>query len=313
MLKKDTKIFLAGHRGLVGSAIGRVLAERGYTNVVTRTRQELDLRVQTDVHRFLQEERPEVVIVAAAKVGGILANSMYPADFIEQNLIMEHNLIWGSYLADVSVLLFLGSSCVYPRDIPQPMKESSLMTAPLEKSHAPYAVAKIAGIYMCDAISRQYGRRYFTVMPPNIFGPGDNYDLKTSHVMAALIRKFIEAYPDQPVTVWGTGRPRREFLYSDEFAEGCIFCLENENVTGIVNVGSGESISIKDLAHLIQRVVGHRGEIVWDESYPDGTPEKTMDVSLVRSLGWEPKMSLEEGIRKTVDWYLANRDAIRGA
>lgn len=296
------KLFIAGHRGLVGSALHRRL-EREDVELITRTRQELDLLDQAATRRFLQEQKPDAVVVAAAKVGGIKANNEYPADFIEQNLSIEHNLIWGSHLAEVPTLLFLGSSCVYPRETEQPIKESALLTGPLEPTNAPYAVAKIAGIVLCDSIARQFGRRYFTAMPPNVYGPNDNFDLQTSHVLAALIRKFSEALPDGEVTLWGTGSPKREFLHADDLADALWFLLQHPESKGMINVGTGESIAIRDLAALVQRTVGHTGPIVWDTSMPDGFPEKTMDVAKVHSLGWRHSMELEEGVSKAIQWY----------
>ncbi len=302
-LSKDAKVFVAGHRGLVGSSIVRRLQAEGCTNVLVRTRQEVDLADKAAVDAFLQAERPDAVVVAAAKVGGIRANSEFPADFIQQNLAIEHNLIWGSHLADVPTLLFLGSSCVYPRETAQPIPESALLTGPLEPTNAPYAVAKIAGIYLCDSIARQFGRRYFTAMPPNVYGPYDNFDLKTSHVLPALIRKFHEALPDKPVEVWGSGKPRREFLHSDDVSDALVFLLKHPDVTGMVNVGTGTSVSIKELAETVQRVVGHRGEMAWDASMPDGFPEKTMDVTRLHDLGWRHTIELEDGIRSAYEWF----------
>jgi GDP-L-fucose synthase len=306
-LKKDDKIFVAGHRGLVGSSIVRKLVAEGYTNVVTRTRQELDLTDQASTYAFLRVERPDAVVVAAAKVGGILANSEFPADFISQNLILEHNLIWGSHLADVPTLLFLGSSCVYPRETPQPIPETALLSGPLEPTNAPYAVAKIAGINLCDSIARQFGRRYFSAMPPNVYGPYDNFDLKTSHVLPALIRKFHEALPGHPVEVWGTGNPRREFLHSDDVSDALLFLLNHPEVNGLVNIGTGKSVTIRELAETIQRVVEHRGEMVWNTAMPDGFPEKTMDVSRLHSLGWRHRIGFEDGLRSAYKWY---RDSV---
>ena len=306
MQKKDAKIFLAGHRGLVGSAIQRRLEAGGYTNIVTRTRQELDLLNQKDVYAFLAQEKPEVIILAAAKVGGINANSTYPADFIGENLVIEANLIWGAHLADVPNFVFLGSSCIYPRETEQPIPEEAMLTGKPEPTNAPYAVAKIAGLVLCDSISKQYSRNYFTVMPPNVYGDRDNFDLKTSHVLPALIRKFHEAKPHGDVECWGSGRPRREFLYSDDVADACVFLMEQDKVEGHVNVGTGSSVSIKELAETIQKVVGHNGGIVWNTSMPDGFPEKTMKVDKLFAMGWRPRISLEEGIGKAYAWYCDN-------
>ena len=305
-LKKGSKVYLAGHGGLVGSAIHRALQSRGHENIVTRTRQELDLLDQRSTFDFLQSEKPDVVIVAAAKVGGIKANSTRPADFIGENMVIESNLIWGSHLADVATLLFLGSSCIYPREAPQPIPEAALFTGPPEPTNAPYAVAKIAGLYLCDAISKQYGRNYFTVMPPNVFGPGDNFHPEHSHVIAAMIRRFHEHLPEKTVTCWGTGSPKREFLHSDELADACLFMLGHEKVEGHVNVGTGTSITISELASMIQRVTGHTGEIEWDTSMPDGFPEKTMDVSRLSGMGWQARRQLEDGLRDAYGWFKAN-------
>jgi GDP-L-fucose synthase len=304
-LKKESKVFLAGHGGLVGSAIHRALTARGFQNVVVRSRQVLDLSDQSDTYGFLNAEKPDVVIVAAAKVGGIQANRTQPADFIGENLVIESNLIWGSHLAGVPTLLFLGSSCIYPRETPQPIPETALFSGPPEPTNAAYAVAKIAGLYLCDAITRQYGRRYFTVMPPNVYGPGDNFHPEHSHVIGALIRRFHESLPDKPVTCWGTGTPRREFLHSSEVADACLFLLAEGRASGHINVGTGRSVTIKELAdaETIQRIVGHTGEIMWDTSMPDGFPEKTMDVSKLHALGWSSKMPLEAGLRDSYEWF----------
>lgn len=305
-LKKDSKVFLAGHRGLVGSALMRALRSRGFENVLVRTRDELDLSDQSATYSFLRSEQPDVVIVAAAKVGGIQANRTQPADFIGQNMVIESNLIWGSHLADVPNLLFLGSSCIYPRETSQPIPESALLSGPPEPTNAPYAIAKVAGLYLCDAISTQHDRNYFTVMPPNVFGPGDNFHPEHSHVIGALIRRFHENLPDQTVTCWGSGSPRREFLHSDEVATACLFLLDQDRVRGHINVGTGASVTIKELAVTIQRVVGHTGEIRWDTSMPDGFPEKTMDVSKINALGWQAERTLEQGLEDAYAWFKKN-------
>lgn len=307
-LKKDSKVFVTGHRGLVGSAVCRALKSQGYENVVVRTRQELDLLDQRATYDFLRDYQPDIVVAAAAKVGGIHANSTLPADFIGENLIIESNLIWGSHLADVPHLLFLGSSCIYPREAKQPMAESAILTGTPEPTNAPYAVAKIAGLFLCDAISKQYGRNYFTVMPPNVYGPGDNFHPEHSHVIGALVRRFHESLPDRPVTCWGTGVPKREFLHSDDVADACLFLLRQERVSGHVNVGTGEPLAIRDLAETIQRVVGHKGEILWDHSRPDGFQEKTMDVSRLNAMGWKPNVPIEEGLRGAYEWFKANME-----
>ena len=305
-MRKDAKVFVAGHRGLVGSALVRRLRAEGYERLLLRTRGELDLQDPAATLAFLLAERPDAVVVAAAKVGGIHANRTFPADFVAQNLAIQQSLVWGSHLADVPTLLFLGSSCVYPRETPQPIPETALLTGPLEPTNAPYAVAKIAGIALCDAIARQFGRRYFTAMPPNVYGPGDNFDLETSHVLPALIRKFHEALPDRPVTVWGSGRPRREFLHSDDVADALLFLLNHPEAVGTVNVGTGAAVSIRDLAETVRRVVGHSGKIVWDASMPDGFPEKTLDVTRLHGLGWRHRIELEDGVRSAYAWFREN-------
>ena len=306
MLKKTDKIFLAGHGGLVGSAIHQELQSQGYQNILTRTRKELDLQDQGAVYDFYNREQPDAVILAAAKVGGIHANRTYPADFIGENLVIEANVIWGAHRAGVEHLQFLGSSCIYPREAPQPIPEDALLSGKPEPTNAPYAVAKIAGLVLCDAIRAQYGRNFYTVMPPNVYGDRDNYDLQTSHVLPALIRKFHEALPDRPVTCWGSGNPRREFLHSTDVARACAFLLGQERVEGHIHVGTGTSVSIRELAETIQRITGHRGEIVWDQSMPDGFPEKTMDVSRIFAMGWRPKLTLEQGIESAYTWFKAN-------
>lgn len=304
-MNKDSKIYVAGHRGLVGSAIVRRLKQAGYTNLVTRTSAELDLRDQTQVNAFFETERPEYVFLAAAKVGGILANDSYPAEFLYDNLMLEANVIHAAYRAGVNKLLFLGSTCIYPRHAPQPMPEDSLLTGPLEPTNEWYAVAKIAGIKLCQAYRRQYGCNFISAMPTNLYGIGDNFDLEKSHVMPALIRKMHEAKTAGAPTVeiWGTGSPLREFLFVDDCADACLFLMENYADEGIVNIGVGEDISIADLARLVARVVGYGGELVFDTSKPDGTPRKLVDTSRINGLGWRPRVSLEAGIRVTYDWY----------
>jgi GDP-L-fucose synthase len=303
-------IFVAGHRGLVGSAIVRRLQAAGHRNLVTRTRAELDLADRRAVDRFLDEARPEYVIVAAAKVGGILANATYPADFIRENLAIALNVIDAARRAGVRKLVFLGSSCVYPRLAPQPMKEEHLLTGPLEPTNQPYAVAKIAGIELCRAYNRQHGTDFVCLMPTNLYGPGDNFDLDTSHVLPALIRKFHEAKAASApvVTVWGTGAPRREFLHVDDFADACCFVLDRVSVRDggpdLLNVGAGEDLSIRELAELVREVVGYRGGIAFDPSRPDGTPRKLLDVSRLSALGWRARTPLREGIAATYRWYL---------
>lgn len=307
VMRLDSKIFVAGHRGLVGSAICRNLNLQGFHNVLTRSRSQLDLTDQAATNDFLLTESPEIVIDAAALVGGIKANSSRPAEFIGANLAIQQNLIWGSHLAGVPRLLFLGSSCVYPRDTPQPIPETALLSGPPEPTNAPYAIAKIAGLTLCSAISRQFGRDYFTVMPPNIYGPGDNFDPSSSHVMAAMIRRFHENLPGTAVTCWGSGSPKREFLFVDDAAEACVFMLRQAQVPSVVNIGTGASITIKELAERVQAVVGHTGEINWDTSQPDGFPEKTNDISVAKGLGWRPSVSLEDGVRATYEWFLGSQ------
>ncbi len=300
------RIYVAGHVGLVGGAIVRRLAAGGVTSLITRTRAELDLTDQAAVRAFFEAERPEQVYLAAAKVGGILANSTYPADFIRENLQVQTNVIDSAYRAGVKKLLFLGSSCIYPKLAPQPLKEEYLLTGPLEPTNEAYAVAKIAGIVMAQSYRRQYGCDVVSLMPTNLYGPGDNFDLETSHVLPALIRKFHEAArADEPsVSVWGTGTPRREFLHVDDLADAAVFLMERYSSDEIVNVGAGEDVSIGELAALVADVVGYAGEIVYDTSKPDGTPRKLLDVSRLFALGWRPRIGLREGIESTYRWYV---------
>jgi len=301
----EAKVYVAGHRGLVGSAIVRALRSNGYRNLLLRTSKELDLRDSAAVQSFFQQNRPDYVFLAAAKVGGILANSKYPAEFICDNLMIQTNVIHSAYLAGVKKLLFLGSSCIYPKHAPQPMREDHLLTGPLEPTNEPYAVAKIAGIKMCQAYNRQYGTRFISVMPTNLYGPNDNFDLETSHVLPALIRKFHEARENQSpyVVVWGTGRPRREFLHVDDLAEACLFLMDHYDEDEPINIGTGEDLTISELVGIIKDVVGYLGEVKYDTSKPDGTPRKLLDVSRIRKLGWSPKIGLEEGIRMTYAWH----------
>jgi len=307
-MNKDAKIYVAGHRGLVGSAILRKLQADGYTNLVYRTSQELDLRDRNQVDKFFEEEKPEYVFLAAAKVGGIVANNEYPADFIRDNLMIQTNVIDAAYRNGVKKLLFLGSTCIYPKFAPQPLKEEYLLTGELEPTNEPYAIAKIAGIKMCQSYNRQYGTKYISVMPTNLYGPNDNFDLHTSHVLPALIRKFHEAKENNApyVEVWGTGTPRREFLYSDDLADACVFLMNNYEDNEIVNVGVGEDISIKELAEKIKNIVGYQGEIKFDTTKPDGTPRKLVDVSKINALGWKASISLDEGLQKAYQWFLDN-------
>jgi GDP-L-fucose synthase len=314
-LTPDTKIFVAGHRGLVGSAIVRRLKAEGCNNLVLRTRTELNLLDQSQVQSLFRQERPELVVLAAAKVGGILANSMYPAEFIYENLMIQSNIIHWSQKTEVKRLLFLGSSCIYPKYASQPMKEEYLLTGALEPTNDAYAVAKIAGIKMCESYNRQYGTGYLSVMPTNLYGPGDNFDLQNSHVLPALIRKFHEAKESRSssVTVWGTGSPRREFLHVDDMADAAVHLLGldddryNEIITTLepclVNIGMGKDITIKELAELVKEIVGFEGDIVFDTDKPDGTPRKLLDTSRMDGLGWRAKISLREGITQTYDWF----------
>jgi GDP-L-fucose synthase len=310
-MHKDSRIFIAGHRGLVGSAIHRELTRLGNTHVLTRPRAELDLFDTEAVQKFFADEKPEYVFLAAAKVGGILANKTYPADFIRDNLVLQTNLIDASYRNGVKRLLFLGSSCIYPKLAPQPMPESCLLTGPLEPTNRPYALAKIAGIEMCWSYNRQYGTRYLAAMPTNLYGPGDNYDLANSHVLPALIRKMADAIRTgaEAVTLWGSGTPRRELLYSEDLAQACIFLmnLEDERYNTLltddepplINIGTGEDVTIRELAETVARVLGFKGSLQFDASKPDGTPRKLMDVSRLHGLGWHHRIGLEEGIRRT--------------
>ena len=302
-MEKNSKIYVAGHRGMVGSAILRKLQKEGYTNIIFRTSKELDLCDQHAVKEFFSEEKPEYVFLAAARVGGIVANNSFRADFIYQNLMIQNNIIHSSYENKVKKLLFLGSSCIYPKLAPQPLKEEYLLTGLLEHTNEPYAVAKIAGIKTCDAYRAQYGCNFISVMPTNLFGPNDNYDLKNSHVLPALLRKIHEAKKNKSpfVEMWGTGTPKREFLHVDDCAEACLFLMEKYNDEQQVNVGMGSDISIKDLALLIKKIVGYEGEIKLDPSKPDGTPRKLMDVSKINTLGWKHKIGLEEGIRSVYE------------
>lgn len=315
---KDEPIFVAGHRGLVGSAIVRRLEAGGYTNVIVRTRQELDLLDQQAVQEFFEEQKPAGVILAAAKVGGIHANNTFPADFISDNIAIQANVIRSAHDTNTKRLLFLGSSCIYPKLAPQPLREDCLLTGPLEPTNEWYAIAKISGIKMCEAYRKQHGDDFFSVMPTNLYGPRDNFDLETSHVLPALIRKFHEAkgsdgMPDKEVTLWGSGTPLREFLYVDDMADACVFAIEQPSEKifeiapdGILNVGTGEDITIRDLAELIRSILDSQSEIVYDSSKPDGTPRKLMDVTRMKQLGWTASTSLEDGIRMAYEWFCEN-------
>jgi GDP-L-fucose synthase len=299
------KIYVAGHRGLVGSAIVRRLQKQGYDNIVSRTHAELDLTCQADVNAWFKQEKPDYVVLAAAKVGGIHANNSQRAEFIYQNLAMEANIIHAAWQNGVTRLLFLGSSCIYPRDCPQPMKEEYLLTGPLEHTNEPYAVAKIAGIKLCEAYNDQYGCDFVSAMPTNLYGPRDNFDLQTSHVIPALIRKVHEAHEagDDNVTVWGTGKPLREFLYVDDLAEACVYLLQQNGVTGMFNIGSGQEVSIAELTRTICEVIGFEGDMVFDTSMPDGTPRKLLDTDKLSSQGWTASTSLKEGLAMAYQWY----------
>ena len=306
-MEKNAKIYIAGHRGMVGSAISRKLEKEGYTNIITRGSKELDLRSQTAVADFFEAEKPEFVFLAAAKVGGIVANNTYRGEFLYDNLMIQNNIIHNSYLQGVEKLMFLGSSCIYPKLAPQPLKEEYLLTGLLEETNEPYAIAKIAGIKMCEAYRAQYGCNFISVMPTNLYGYNDNYHPENSHVLPALIRKFHEAKVNDSskVVIWGTGSPFREFLFADDLADACFYLMENYNEPGLVNIGSGEDISIKDLALLIKKVVGFEGDLEFDTSKPDGTPKKLMDVSKLRSTGWKHKVELEDGIKMAYRDFLA--------
>jgi GDP-L-fucose synthase len=311
-MEQNAKIYVAGHRGMVGSAILRRLEKAGYHNFVTRTSSELDLRNQQAVTEFFAAEKPDYVVLAAAKVGGINANNIYRAEFLYDNLMIQNNVIHNSYLNGVKKLLFLGSSCIYPKMAPQPLQEDALLTGTLESTNEPYAIAKIAGIKLCDAYRSQYGCNYISAMPTNLYGPHDNYDLKNSHVLPALIRKFHEAKlaGTPEVEVWGTGTPRREFLHVDDLAEACYWLLENYNEPGLVNVGTGTDLSIRELAELVQRIVGYEGTIRFNTDYPDGTPRKLMDVSKLAQKGWKATIGLEEGVAAVyADAFGAERPA----
>ena len=305
-MDKTAKIYVAGHRGLVGSAIERNLRKAGFTNLVCRTSKELDLRAQQATQEFFRVEKPEYVFLAAAKVGGILANSTYPAQFIYDNLAIEMNIIHSAKENGVKKLIFLGSSCIYPRMAPQPLREEYLLTGELEPTNEPYAVAKIAGIKLCQAFNSEYGTHYISVMPTNLYGPNDNFDLETSHVLPALLRKFHEAKQNQAptVSVWGTGSPRREFLHVDDMADACIYLMEHYNDNEIVNIGTGVDLTIRELAEKIKAVVGYQGKIIFDATKPDGTPVKRLDVSRINDLGWKAHYDLDQGLRMVYEDYL---------
>lgn len=314
-MEKGSKIYVAGHRGLVGSAILRNLQSKGYNNFTLRTHEELDLAIQKDVEDFFKREMPEYVFLSAAKVGGILANSTSPVDFLYNNLIIQANVIHASYKFGVKKLLFLGSSCIYPKFAKQPMKEEYLLTGELEPTNEPYAIAKIAGIKLCQAYNRQYSTNFISVMPTNLYGPNDNFNLETSHVLPALIKKFHDAKVGMnhsnhdTVVLWGTGSPRREFLYADDLADACVFLMNDYNGSEIINIGTGKDISIKEIAEKIKKIIGFEGAIIWDITKPDGTPRKLLDVAKLTHMGWKPSVSLDEGIKITYQWFCSSWEA----
>ena len=308
MITKSTKIYIAGHRGMVGSAVWRALESKGYSKLIGKTISELDLRNQQAVDEFYSLEKPEVVIDAAAKVGGILANNDYPYQFLMENMQIQNNLIDGAFKSGIDKFIFLGSSCIYPKFASQPLKEEYLLTDSLEPTNEWYAIAKIAGVKACQSIRKQFGKDYVSLMPTNLYGFNDNFDLKSSHVLPAMIRKFHEAKENNhsPVTLWGSGTPMREFLFVDDLAQAVIYALENKLSEHLYNVGSGKDITIKELAETIQKATGHQGDIIWDSSKPDGTPRKLMDVSKMKSMGWTYSTELDKGIEKTYHWFLEN-------
>jgi GDP-L-fucose synthase len=311
-MKKDTKIYIAGHRGMVGSAVWRALEKNGYTNLIGRTSKELDLKNQKSVFNFFKQEKPEAVIDAAARVGGILANNDFPYQFLMENMQIQNNLIDSALKSGIEKFIFLGSSCIYPKFAPQPLKEEYLLTNSLEPTNEWYAIAKITGVKACQAIRKQFNKEYVSLMPTNLYGTHDNFDLQTSHVLPAMLRKFHEAKLNRaPVKLWGSGTPMREFLFVDDMAEAVVYALENKLPEYLYNVGSGKDITIKELAETIQKVTGHQGEIIWDSEKPDGTPRKLMDVSKMKEMGWSYSTELEEGIEKTYAWFLDNIENIK--
>ena len=307
-MNKNTKIYIAGHNGMVGSAIWRTLSDKGFSNLIGASSKELDLRNQQEVRDFIKKENPEVIIDAAARVGGILANNDYPYQFIMENMQIQNNLIDSALQNNVDKFIFLGSSCIYPKLAPQPLKEEYLLTDTLEPTNEWYAIAKITGVKTCQAIRKQFGKDYVSLMPTNLYGTYDNFDLNTSHVLPAMIRKFHEAKENNhaSVTLWGSGLPMREFLFVDDMAKAVVFALENKLPDYLYNVGTGEDLTIKELAEIIQKIVGHQGEIIWDSNKPDGTPRKLMDVSKMHELGWKHQVDLKDGIQKTYNWFLEN-------
>ena len=312
-MKKDTKIYIAGHNGMVGSAIWRILSSNGYTNLLGVSSSELDLRNQQAVTDFITAENPEVIIDAAARVGGILANNNFPYQFIMENMQIQNNLIDAALQTGVEKFIFLGSSCIYPKLAPQPLKEEYLLTDTLEPTNEWYAIAKITGVKACEAIRKQFGKDYLSLMPTNLYGTHDNFDLSTSHVLPAMMRKFHEAKANNhaPVTLWGSGTPMREFLFVDDMAQAVVFALENKLPDYLYNVGTGEDLTIKQLAETIQKITGHQGKIIWDATKPDGTPRKLIDTTKMHNLGWKHQVNLEQGIQKTYDWFLENMDEFK--
>jgi len=312
-MNKNYKIYIAGHKGMVGSAIWRALESKGYTNLIGQTSKELDLRNQQQVQAFFQSEKPDVVIDAAARVGGILANNNFPYTFLMENMLIQNNLIQTALDTDVKKFVFLGSSCIYPKLAPQPLQEECLLTSSLEPTNEWYAIAKISGVKACESIRKQFNKDFVSLMPTNLYGSNDNFDLQTSHVLPAMIRKFHEAKMNnnQSVTLWGSGTPMREFLHVDDMAAAVVFALENQLDEHLYNVGTGTDLTIKELAELIQKTVGHQGEIIWDSSKPDGTPRKLMDVSKMKNIGWSATISLEEGIKATYQWFLENENSFK--
>ena len=312
-MKKTTKIYIAGHRGMVGSGVWRALESKGYYNLIGKTSAELDLRNQQAVNDFYNQEKPEIVIDAAAKVGGIFANNNYPYQFLMENLQIQNNLIDGAFQTGVKKFIFLGSSCIYPKFASQPLKEEYLLTDSLEPTNEWYAIAKITGVKACEAIRKQFGKDYVSLMPTNLYGSFDNFDLKTSHVLPAMIRKFHEAKLNkkESVVLWGSGTPMREFLHVDDMAGAVVFALENQLTSNLYNIGTGKDVTIKELAETIQRVIGYQGQVIWDASKPDGTPRKLMDVSKMKAMGWQYSTELEDGVKNTYRWFLENIDSIK--
>lgn len=311
-MDKNTKIYIAGHKGMVGSAVWRALSQLGYSNLIGKSSKDLDLRNQAQLTEFFEQERPEVVINAAAKVGGILANSEHPYLFLMENLQIQNNLIDGAHHHEVKKFIFLGSSCIYPKMAPQPLKEGYLLTGSLEPTNEWYAIAKIAGVKACEAIRKQFHKDFVSLMPTNLYGPHDNFDLRSSHVLPAMLRKFHDAKQNnEPVELWGSGTPMREFLHVDDMAKAVVYALEHVLPEHLYNVGTGKDVTIKELAHTIQDIVGHQGTIQWDSSKPDGTPRKLMDVSKLNNQGWKAEIDLQTGIELTYDWFLQNQDTIK--